>query len=666
MGEANYKLKRRKTEDRLLLLIVFLFGTLLYAQSVTFDYALDDKLVITHNDFTQEGIGGIPKLFSTGFLVGFYGEQRNLLAGGRYRPLSLVTFAVEWEVFGRRPGLSHLVNALLYGLTGVVLLVVLRRLLPKVKSPILLSVPLVATAIFLAHPLHSEVVANIKSRDEILSFLGALVTLYFTLRFLEKGKLSDQAVVFAVFFLSLLAKESVFTFLAVIPLSVYFFTSHPARRTLLSMIPLAAAGVLWLGIRYAAIGSAQLDPAPELMNDPFVNASGGERLATVFYTMGLYLKLLFFPHPLTHDYYPHHIPIISWTDVRALVSLLIYTGLGTAVVWGFRRKSAVAYAVLIYLVTFFPFSNLVFSIGTFMNERFMYVPSLGFSIVAALFLTKAVPRFLKSGRSRVVVGGLVVTIVALYSVMTVTRARAWQDDYTLFTTDVRTSSNSAKANMSAGLALVQRTADLEDLEAKRPLVESAVRYLNRSIELYPAYLQPMDVLGSAYFQIEDYEAALDAFSRCLEAGGARSTTVGCTANLERLADACAVGGAPAVAVRGYAKLLEYDPTNAILHSRLGTVYGRDLGDTEASLRHLRRAQELDPDNPDILRDLGVAYGVSGDTEKAIQTWVGALELNPRDTAVLMNLSVAYRSLGDMERANEYRSRALAQDPSSNR
>jgi hypothetical protein len=108
MGEANYKLKRRKTEDRLLLLIVFLFGTLLYAQSVTFDYALDDKLVITHNDFTQEGIGGIPKLFSTGFLVGFYGEQRNLLAGGRYRPLSLVTFAVEWEVFGRRPGLSHL------------------------------------------------------------------------------------------------------------------------------------------------------------------------------------------------------------------------------------------------------------------------------------------------------------------------------------------------------------------------------------------------------------------------------------------------------------------------------------------------------------------------------------------------------------------------------
>ena len=56
------------------------------------------------------------------------------------------------------------------------------------------------------------------------------------------------------------------------------------------------------------------------MNNPFLKIegnqwvpfSGAEKMATIFYTLGYYIKLLLVPHPLTHDYYPRHIDIMNW------------------------------------------------------------------------------------------------------------------------------------------------------------------------------------------------------------------------------------------------------------------------------------------------------------------------------------------------------------------
>ena len=67
------------------MLIVFLLGLGLYIQTANYEYALDDKLVITHNYITKKGFAGIAEHFQTDFLVGFFGKQKNLLEGGRYR-----------------------------------------------------------------------------------------------------------------------------------------------------------------------------------------------------------------------------------------------------------------------------------------------------------------------------------------------------------------------------------------------------------------------------------------------------------------------------------------------------------------------------------------------------------------------------------------------------
>src|ERR1043166_116053 len=101
------------------LLLLFLFGFLLYVNTISFQYVLDDKLAITENQFTKKGFAGIKDHLTHEMFTGFFGKQKNLVEGGRYRPLAMITFAIEWQLFGDNPYISHFINAVLYGLTAV-------------------------------------------------------------------------------------------------------------------------------------------------------------------------------------------------------------------------------------------------------------------------------------------------------------------------------------------------------------------------------------------------------------------------------------------------------------------------------------------------------------------------------------------------------------------
>ncbi|MEZ4984142.1 MAG: hypothetical protein R2795_03750, partial [Saprospiraceae bacterium] len=168
-------------------LFLFAFGALLYANTLGHDYAQDDAIVITDNMFTTQGMKGIPGLFTYDTFFGFFKVEgkAKLVSGGRYRPLTPAMFAVEYALFGDKPGVMHFFNALWYGLTVVVLYQVLLLLFGQraawddrlKNSAAIYWIPLLATLVFAAHPLHTEAVANIKGRDEIITLLGSLAAL---------------------------------------------------------------------------------------------------------------------------------------------------------------------------------------------------------------------------------------------------------------------------------------------------------------------------------------------------------------------------------------------------------------------------------------------------------------------------------------------------------
>jgi hypothetical protein len=323
-----------KSQEHKAIFVILLAVIGIYANTLFHDYALDDTLVITHNEFTKKGIQGIPEILANDGFVGFFGHNNQLIAGGRYRPMAQIFFAIEYQLFGLNPFVGHLLNILFYALTCLLVYVILTFLFKEQKkSKYYFTLPFIATMIFAVHPLHTEVVANIKGRDEIFSLLGALGALYFSLKYVEnfdRGAARSAPTliwIFLTFLFGLFSKENALTFLAVIPLTMYLFPPNgriayaPTRNI---MMALGLASVIFLWARYNALGFWVGDiQNNEILNDPYLFATPTQRLATVLFTWLIYFKLLFIPHPLTHDYYPFHIPILDFGDFRVLISLAV-------------------------------------------------------------------------------------------------------------------------------------------------------------------------------------------------------------------------------------------------------------------------------------------------------------------------------------------------------
>lgn len=477
-----------------LLLVAAAFA--LYAAALRFGYVLDDQMVFWQNVYVQKGFAGIRDIFGYDSFMGYFQKKENLmlLEGGRYRPLSLATFAMEVGIFGNgRPNISHFINILFYGLTGIMLYRILVGLFPATQgSRWYFSVPFIAALLFVLHPLHSEAVANIKGRDEILALLCSLGALYATLKYFDTNRSLWLWVSGIMLLLGLFSKENALTFLAVIPLTVWFFTKAPLNRIAVSAIPLAIAAFVFIIVRYKALGF-MLDhgrAVNDLMNNPFLGLSAGQKLATIFLTLGWYVKLMFWPYPLTHDYYPYHVPVVNWADWRALGSLALYLGMGIWAVLNLRKRSVPAYAILFFLITISIVSNLFVSVGTFMNERFVFMPSVGFCLLAAWFLARKLPEWLKEQPDRpYLLGAGVLAIAAgLFGWITINRVPDWKDALSLNTSAVRNSSGSARSHCFYVTALYEnKYLKTKDPAEKKALVDTMEYHINRSLEINPNY-----------------------------------------------------------------------------------------------------------------------------------------------------------------------------------
>lgn len=622
----------------LLLLIPFL----LYGATLTFDYALDDALYITDNSFTKEGIAGIWDHLTKESLVGFYGEQKSLLTGGRYRPLAPITYSIEYALYGFNPSLSHLLNVLLYGVLLLLLYQVLMRFCSLKHW--FLNVAFLGLLFFAVHPLHVEVVANIKGRDQILGLMAVAGATLISFRFFEGNRLS-LVWMGLVFFLGLLAKESTITFLPIIPLLHYFFKEKRIKETLPVLLALIVPAVLWFALRSWALQGFESVESTTLLNDPYMNSTGGQKLGTTVYTWLLYLKLLVVPHPLTYDYYPFHIAIREFADIRVILSLVVHLFLVGMAFVGFRKRSVYAFLIIFYAATFSISSNLFFNIGIFMNERFMFEPSLAFCVLMGLLIVKKVPVKLR----------WLVALVPLicFAGLSINRSFAWKDNYTLFTTDVKTSGNSIKGLMAGGGMLMERAITLPDSPEKTALLNQSVEYLEKGIRLLPSELNNYRLLGQAYLERDGInQESLNAYKEVFNQNPGDSYTI---RNVEIIVSDQRY---PAQNRLNFGLNFVQDmPASGILHFQLGTIYGQTLGDMTNSLLYLKRAVEISPDNLDYLKNYGTALAISGDYQGSVDYFLQAINLSPNDKQALSGLALSYQNLGQLEEAQYYRSLA---------
>ncbi len=616
--------------------LIFAFAFLLYANTLQHGFVLDDAIVITDNMYTQQGVKGIGGILSKDTFFGFFKVEgkETLVSGGRYRPMTLVMFALLYQIVGESPFVFHLLTVLLFAATCVLFYRTLLLLFGGAENERALLLSLLAGLLFAAHPIHTEVVANIKGCDEIVTLLGSLAALYLVVKAHDTGQSKWGILAGLIFFLACLSKENAAAFVVIVPLALWFFRggNKPGKPSILALsLPIFIAFAAFFLLR-GSILQWRFGGAPmELMNNPFLKIEGNkwvpfaasEKLATIFYTLGKYIQLLFVPHPLTHDYYPRQIGLITFSNPLALASLVFYGFLTWFGIRGIRRRDPLAFGIWLYLLPLSIVSNFVFPIGTNMGERFAFMPSLGFCLVIAILLANL---YAKNKRLSAV---LFLVPIALFALKTITRNPIWVSNESLFLGDAETSFNSAKLQNACGGVLFDKATKEKDRPKQVELCQRALRHLDQAIKIYGNYKDAYISRAGAHFTLGNFDAA----------------------------------------IADYRQVIAFVPDDPRFKTYLsmalregGKYQGEHNKNLAKALEYLTEAWQYNQKDPEIARLIGVCNGVAGKNADAIMWFTKALELGPDNATYLWDLGMAYSAAGDLAKGEEFRQKAIAIDP----
>lgn len=484
------------------LLAICLF---VYGNTLSNDYVMDDLALITRNTFVQDGIKSLDDIWTKPTLRGF--DLRPVFdtaaSNDIYRPLATSTFAIEHQIFGDKPGIGHLVNVLVFAACVLLLF----RFVDELTGRRHTAEAFLTAALFAVHPIHTEVVANIKSRDELLCFLLSFLALLQLLKYFKQGKVPHLVSAALLLFVSLLAKETSASFVALIPVVALYCNAGRSRLALSTLVSLAAVAV-YIAIRWSILHAWNADH-PDMLDfieNPLVGAgSVSARYGTALAVMARYLWLLLIPYPLSSDYTFATIPFSNIASAISVVAIVLYGGLIAAAVVLWRRAGSRIYAfgIIFFLATIALFTNLAFLTGSIMAERFLFFPSVGFCIVLSFGLHR-----LLAGKPQLLQAGIPAVICLIYAPLTMARNADWRTNDTLVSADVATHPQNARLHHSLAYVLLNdRMAQSVDAAERNELAIQAREHFLQSLEIYPKQSKVHTDYANLLAQMGRYDSA---------------------------------------------------------------------------------------------------------------------------------------------------------------
>jgi protein O-mannosyl-transferase len=398
-----------------------------------------------------------------------------------FRPVTFSTFALDWKIGNGRPLEFHLVNLLLHAAVTLLFYLLLQATLQSLQQG--KAVAYAAALVFAVHPIHTEAVASIVGRAELLA-AGFLIAAWLL-------HLQDREIPALVcFVLALLSKESA---VVLLPLALIGDFVRGQWKPTFRYLRIAAMTGLYVIVLWKVQGNHFGPAGISVLDNPLASIPAVPRIFNALHVAWKYVGLQVYPATLSCDYSYNEIPVydlrhgLSHTLPWAIASLAALGGW----IWAVRkRQNGLVLAGGIYLVGFATTANMLMPIGTIMGERLAYFPSAGFCLLVALAWN-----WLQERQRKLAVGALAV-LVAVLGVRTVLRNRDWKDNRTLYTAAVRAVPQSAK--MHLGLAF-------NYLEAKQ--FDLARKEFQTTLQINPAYPEALASYGLLEFSQGNYQAA---------------------------------------------------------------------------------------------------------------------------------------------------------------
>jgi tetratricopeptide (TPR) repeat protein len=596
---------------------------LAFSNSILNDFAYDDTTQILGNAFIRD-LRNLPKALVTEAWYWRIQQDQDPNKQDKpttpyYRPIFTVYLMIVWKLFGAWAPGWHLLNIILHLLA--VYLVFL--LLEKITKDIRLTA--IASLVFALHPLRSESVAWISGVTDPLLAIFLIASFYFFVRYRSEGKIRQLVSSLVLFLVAAFAKEPAVALpIFVGAYEVLIINQNKSVRerikssVIYSMFFLAVSAFYFIA-RFYALGFA-------LNNSEFKTYPPWQILLTIPLVIWKYIALLVFPVDLSlfHATYMIESPL----GIDFILPLVGLIGLGLAL-WRLRGSMVARFGILWFAINLLPVLNLsAFAEDFLVQERYVYIPSIGFSLLVAMAVAKVpIEKWLPLGSRRVAQTALVGALVLLLAGKSFAQNNVWKDDITLWSYGAEAADDQAMSHYILGhklLNLGEYAKAAEQLEAYLKLSPNNVIVLSNLAATHVLIYQNQAGLNSAGADITHLERALEFCEKGLsltnefpplwDTLGTIYTFETGLKNLDR-------------AIACFERGLSYSPANAMINFHLGGTLAKK-GDLENGMRFLHIALDQDPRIVDAHKFLGYAYKARGQLREAIDELGAYLRLQP--------------------------------------
>jgi len=543
---------------------------------------------------------------------------------GHYRPVTWLTLAMDYEVWGMDARGYHLTSNLIHAAGAVVLLFLARRLLAigapaaaEASPGSVTAAAVFAALVFGVHPLRVEGVAWLTARMWPLAgvFVAGSALAYVEAAWQGargRGMLAGACALYALSLLSLaigIAFPFVLLVLDVYPLKRLradprAWVGREGRAILMEKVPFLALAAGALGLAFLAKRQYLVDPG---------GIAAGQRVLPALYGLTFYVKKTVFPVALLPLYQ------LRW-DISALVGPAIVSGVValviTAAVIALRRRApygAAAWAA--YLLLLAPVLGIVRSGPQLVADRYGYLPGMTLAVLAGAGLLCLVRRGAAAGRRSAVT---VATIAGALAVAGILFGLTWRQ-CGVWRSSRRVWEHTLKYDARCTVAYL----NLADVCMKEGDTEGAIRHLERAIAANPKYAKAYNNLGAIYEKKGDAARAEREYQNAIAADASYAMAYYNLGNI--YGKRSELGRAAAL----YEQSIAWDPDYAPAHNNLGNVR-RLGGDVDGAIASYRRAVRAEPDHASSWRNLGDCLAGKGDFGGAADAYGNVLRVNPGD------------------------------------
>lgn len=481
-----------------ILFLSFLF----YGSSIQNDYNLDDEYAYTQNKNATQGLSNVVAIFTEPTF-----KQADYNYG--FRPITTLSFAIENEFLGINSVASHTINILLYAISIWLFLLIIIHLFPSYS----LSISLASILLFLALPIHTEIVNNVKCRDELLMLSFSLLAVYLWIKSLDKRWWLVFPAILALA-LSILSKKTGLIFLGIIPTTIFFHPKFTWKKFTLSICALLSIPVGLRILRKVTKEGEQLRIYGAGENPLFDPTIDVDQVSFGLHSLWFYLKKMLFTTDLI-SYYGYNMIPINGYDITTIITILVVIILAIVAVKGLKNRTPLSFGIIIMAGALLPLINWIIPLVGIVAERFATVATLGLSIFVCFGLAKLLQK--ASWIKKPIIAGSVLLGIYLMAAFPTIQARnkEWKNKESLFLADVNKAPNSAVLNGLAGKIYLSKIPRLLSDRDKINMGKIAISHLQTSVNLVADKYLLTD-LGSLQFRaILDYKGAIKAYKKAI-------------------------------------------------------------------------------------------------------------------------------------------------------